>query len=159
MHGDRPTVSCFQAVLTPRPGVGLIYSTGRPSEWVLNEFASCIRVVLGQARIGGMPFTRFDVPGTPLGMEPLLTLRLGVSRSGPYISIRDSRHAKNPSQRERSLVLLKEALRERGRELVPCPPFPSDIARFEFRHNPPERLRRRFPGLLATLIRLLEKPR
>ena len=51
MTGDRPAVSCIQVVLAPRPGVGQIYLTGRPSEWVLDEFAGCILVTLGRARL------------------------------------------------------------------------------------------------------------
>jgi len=54
MAGERPTVSFFQVVLAPRPGVGLVYTTGRPSEWVLDEFAGCILVILGRARIHNM---------------------------------------------------------------------------------------------------------
>jgi len=64
MAGSRPTVSCLQVVLAPRPGVGLVYTTGRPSEWVLDEFAGCMLVILGRAR----PRNMAEPPREPIGV-------------------------------------------------------------------------------------------
>lgn len=86
MHGNHPTVSCFQVVLAPRPGVGLIYNTGRPSEWVLNEFAGCIQVVLGQARIGGMSTPPLEPIGNAfdIGRDLLRSVGIMVARGSLY---------------------------------------------------------------------------
>ena len=82
MQGDEAIISCSQIVLAPRPAVGLIYTTGRPDEWALDEYAGAVRVILGQARVPGMP-TPADEPiglAFEFGQELLAALGISVAR-------------------------------------------------------------------------------
>jgi hypothetical protein len=78
MQGDRPILTCVQFVLAPRPAVGLVYATGRPQEWALDEFAGAIRVILGQARVPGMPEPPREPIGQALDMGKELLDTLGI---------------------------------------------------------------------------------
>lgn len=103
MARGRPVVSCVQVVLAPRPGVGHVYTTGRPSQWILDEFAGAIRAILGQARVPGLKHRLRDPIATGFafsyGKDLLSSLGIRVMR---------------------------RSLEERARALSDLPPEPND---------------------------------
>lgn len=82
MEGNRATATCVQVVLAPRPAVGHVYTTGRPQEWALDEFAGAVRVILGQARVPGMHTPALEAIGFAFdfGRELLGALGIHVTR-------------------------------------------------------------------------------
>jgi len=117
MTGDRPTVSCIQAVLAPRPAVGLVLTTGRPAEWVLNEFAGAVLVVLGQTRAAKMPEPPLEPIGLAFGFGCELLRSIGIRAT-------------------------RRSLEERARALPNLPPPPNDDAPLDWAEALTERLTR-----------------
>ncbi len=55
MTGDDPIITHIDTVLAPRPAIGVVYTSGRPSTWVLDEFTANIMTILGRARVRVLP--------------------------------------------------------------------------------------------------------